>query len=79
MRVSIVITVFTLLASASPAHAQDPNNVTVHVTELSRIFTELYGPNGLVVNSLASLAGGVSHSATSTAASRASSPSSAPR
>ena len=63
MRVSIVITVFTLLASASPAHAQDPYNVTVNVTELSRIFTELYGPDGLVVNSLASLAGGVSHSA----------------
>jgi hypothetical protein len=51
------------LASASPAHAQDPYNVTVNVTELSRIFTELYGPDGLVVNSLASLAGGVSHSA----------------
>ena len=63
MRVSIVITVVTLLASASPAHAQDPYNVTVNVTELSRIFTELYGPDGLVVNSLASLAGGVSHSA----------------
>ena len=63
MRVSIVITVVTLLAGASPAHAQDPYNVTVNVTELSRIFTELYGPDGLVVNSLASLAGGVSHSA----------------
>ena len=63
MRVSIVITMVTLLASASPAHAQDPYNVTVNVTELSRIFTELYGPDGLVVNSLASLAGGVSHSA----------------
>jgi hypothetical protein len=63
MRVSIVITVFTLLVGASPAHAQDPYNVTVNVTELSRIFTELYGPEGLVVNSLASLAGGVSHSA----------------
>ena len=46
-----------------PARAQDPYNVTVNVTELSRIFTELYGPDGLVVNSLASLAGGVSHSA----------------
>jgi hypothetical protein len=63
MRVSIVITVVTLLASAGPAHGQDPYNVTVNVTELSRIFTELYGPDGLVVNSLASLAGGVSHSA----------------
>jgi hypothetical protein len=63
MRVSIVITVVTFLAGASPAHAQGPYNVTVNVTELSRIFTELYGPDGLVVNSLASLAGGVSHSA----------------
>jgi hypothetical protein len=63
MRVSIVIMVFTLLVGASSAHAQDPYNVTVNVTELSRIFTELYGPEGLVVNSLASLAGGVSHSA----------------
>jgi hypothetical protein len=63
MRVSIVMTVFTLLIAASPARAQDPYNVTVNVTELSRIFTELYGPQGLVVNSLASLTGGVSHSA----------------
>jgi hypothetical protein len=63
MRVSIVITMLTLVIGASPAYAQDPYNVTVNVTELSRIFTELYGPEGLVVNSLASLAGGVSHSA----------------
>ena len=32
MRVSIVITVVTLLASASPAHGQNPYNVTVNVT-----------------------------------------------
>src|SRR6187401_3241740 len=63
MRVSIVITMFTLVIGTSPAYAQDPYNVTVNITELSRIFTELYGPEGLVVNSLASLAGGVSHSA----------------
>ena len=63
MRVSIVITIFTLVIGASPAYAQDPYNVTVNITELSRIFTELYGPDGLVVNSLATLAGGVSHSA----------------
>ena len=36
--------------------------MTVQVTELSRIFTELYGPDGLVVNSLAPLAGGATHS-----------------
>lgn len=63
MRVSIVITMFALVIGASPAYAQDPYNVTVNITELSRIFTELYGPQGLVVNSLATLAGGVSHSA----------------
>jgi hypothetical protein len=63
MRVSIVVTMFTLVIGTSPAYAQDPYNVTVNITELSRIFTELYGPDGLVVNSLATLAGGVSHSA----------------
>src|SRR5262245_25736805 len=63
MRVAIVVVVITLLVGIRPARAQDPYNVTVNVTELSRIFTELYGPQGLVVNSLAALAGGVSHSA----------------
>jgi hypothetical protein len=63
MRVTMVAAVVTLLVSVERAHAQDPYNVTVNVTELSRIFTELYGPEGLVVNSLATLAGGVSHSA----------------
>ncbi len=52
-----------LLVCAGTARAQEPYNVTVNVTELSRIFTELYGPQGLVVNSLSALAGGVSHSA----------------
>jgi hypothetical protein len=63
MRVTLVTAVICLLIGVAPARAQDPYNVTVNVTELSRIFTELYGPEGLVVNSLASLAGGVSHSA----------------
>jgi hypothetical protein len=63
MRVSIVVVVMSLLVGVTPARAQAPYNVTVNVTELSRIFTELYGPEGLVVNSLADLAGGVSHSA----------------
>jgi hypothetical protein len=63
MRVTTVAALIALLASVQPARAQDPYNVTVNVTELSRIFTELYGPEGLVVNSLAALAGGVSHSA----------------
>jgi hypothetical protein len=62
MRVTIVAAAMVLVVSAESARAQDPYNVTVNVTELSRIFTELYGPEGLVVNSLAALAGGVSHS-----------------
>jgi hypothetical protein len=62
MRVTIVAAAIVLVVSAESARAQDPYNVTVNVTELSRIFTELYGPDGLVVNSLAALAGGVSHS-----------------
>src|SRR5678815_4210563 len=63
MRVMMVAAIVTFLVSVEPARAQDPYNVTVNITELSRIFTELYGPDGLVVNSLATLAGGVSHSA----------------
>ncbi len=63
MRLTVVATSLLLLAGAAPARAQEPYNVTVNVTELARIFTDLYGPDGLVVNSLASLAGGVSHSA----------------
>jgi len=63
MRVMMVAAIVTFLVSVEPARAQDPYNVTVNVTELSRIFTELYGPEGLVVNSQAALAGGVSHSA----------------
>src|SRR6185436_20178841 len=63
MRVLIVVAVVVLLLGTAPADAQEPYNVTVNVTELSRIFTELYGHEGLIVNSLASLAGGVSHSA----------------
>src|SRR5262245_25362071 len=63
MRLTIVAVVILLLTHADSLRAQEPYNVTVNITELSRIFTDLYGPEGLVVNSLASLAGGVSHSA----------------
>lgn len=64
MLVTGIAAAMALMVSAAPARAQaPPYNVTVNVSELSRIFTELYGPDGLVVNSLADLAGGVSHSA----------------
>ncbi len=55
-------TMMVLLAVAAPAPAQEPINQSVHVTELSQIFTQLYGPEGLVVNSLTPLETGESHS-----------------
>src|SRR6187455_3809742 len=55
-------TMMVLLAVAAPAQAQEPINLSVHVTELSQIFTQLYGPEGLVVNSLTPLETGESHS-----------------
>jgi hypothetical protein len=55
-------TMMVLLAVAAPAQGQEPINLSVHVTELSQIFTQLYGPEGLVVNSLTPLETGESHS-----------------
>lgn len=51
-----------LLFAASTAQAQQPFNVAVRVDQLARIFADLYGPDGLVVDSTAALAGGQSHS-----------------
>ena len=62
MRLTIAIAALALFAAPSAAFAQQPYNVTVNIQELSRIFKDLYGPGGLVVNSSADLAGGVSHS-----------------
>ena len=55
-------TMMVLLAVAAPAQAQEPINLSVRVTELSQIFTQLYGPEGLVVNSLTPLETGETHS-----------------
>ena len=53
----------TLLAHG-PALAQDePFNVAVPVDQLSTIFTELYGEDGLIVDSLTVLPSGATHSA----------------
>lgn len=54
------LAVSTLLAA--PAAAQQPYNVAVRVDQLARIFADLYGPSGLVVDSTAALSGGESHS-----------------
>lgn len=58
----LTLAVLVLLAGAAPLFAQQPYNVAVHVDQLATIFTDLYGPGGLTVDSTASLAGGVSHS-----------------
>jgi hypothetical protein len=55
-------TMMVLLAVGAPAQAQEPINLSVQVTQLSQIFTQLYGPEGLVVNSLTPLETGESHS-----------------
>lgn len=47
----------------STAHAQDPYNLAAPVRKLATLFTDLYGPNGLVVDSLATLPGEQPHSA----------------
>ena len=43
--------------------AQEPFNVAVQVDKLSSIFAQLYGPDGLIVDSLAALPSGDTHSA----------------
>jgi hypothetical protein len=63
MRVAIVGVLLTVFGTAVPASAQEqPINVAVQVTELWRIFKDLYGPNGLVVNSNVPLPSGATHS-----------------
>jgi len=58
----VCLVVVAVVMAAGPAAAQDPYNVAVRVEQLSRIFNDLYGPRGLVVDSTAALAGGQSHS-----------------
>ena len=52
-----------LRLSSSLVSAQEPFNVAVPVDQLSTIFTQLYGPGGLIVDSLAVLPSGATHSA----------------
>ncbi len=53
----------TLVLTAATARAQEPYNLTAPVHSLSTLFTDLYGPHGLVVDSLATLPGEQPHSA----------------
>lgn len=64
MNRALGLMVFGLLASGSPALAQnDPYNLAAPVRNLATLFTDLFGPRGLVVDSLATLPGEQSHTA----------------
>jgi hypothetical protein len=51
------------MAVASTASAQDPYNLVSPVKSLATLFTDLYGPRGLIVDSEATLPGEQPHSA----------------
>ena len=64
MNRALGLTVVCLFACASPAMAQqDPYNLTAPVRNLATMFTDLFGPRGLIVDSLATLPGEQSHTA----------------
>jgi hypothetical protein len=64
MRHVFVLASVCVLTAVPEARAQqDPFNVTAPVRTLATMFTDLFGPRGLVVDSLATLPGEQSHSA----------------
>jgi hypothetical protein len=63
MRKRAPATLLFLLLGSQTAWAQDPFNVAVPVDKLSTIFTQIYGPEGLIVDSLRVLPTGQTHSA----------------
>jgi hypothetical protein len=58
-----VLAALVTFSSVGLGSAQDPFNVAVPVDGLSTIFTQLYGPAGLIVDSLSVLPSGETHSA----------------
>jgi hypothetical protein len=62
-RLTSVLRVLCVLALSSSARAQDPYNLTSPVRHLATLFTDIYGPNGLIVDSEATLPGEQPHSA----------------
>ena len=63
MRGRVTLVVALLVAAASRVEAQEPYNLTAPVPNLATIFTNLFGPRGLIVDSLATLPGEQSHTA----------------
>ncbi len=59
----LTIALACLLAFQARAHAQNPYNLAAPVKNLATLLTDLYGPNGLTVDSEATLPGEQSHSA----------------
>ena len=62
-RTASALAVFCALASSPIARAQDPYNLNSPVKHLATIFTDLYGPNGLIVDSEATLPNEQPHTA----------------
>ena len=62
MRVRVLLLCVVVLGFASGTSAQEPFNVAVRVDRLATLFTDLFGPEGLVVDSLAVLPSGETHS-----------------
>lgn len=58
-----VLCAISILLTATTARAQAPYNLFAPVKNLATLFTGLYGPNGLIVDSEATLPGEQSHSA----------------
>jgi hypothetical protein len=59
----LMLGILVVLAAAPPASAQAPFNLYTPVTRLATMFTDLFGPSGLVVDSLATLPGEQPHAA----------------
>ena len=59
----IALLIALTFGTADSALAQDPFNITAPVRNLATMFTDLFGPNGLIVDSLATLPGEQPHSA----------------
>ena len=57
------ICVLVFLLAGETAWAQEPFNLSAQVNELATLLTDLYGPDGLVVDSQATIPGEQSHSA----------------
>lgn len=63
MSTRLQLVVVFLLAVVAPAGAQEPYNLTASVKNLATLFTDLYGPQGLVLDSQATLPGEQPHTA----------------